>query len=144
MSSLISFRRNPYGVPSMLNLENIFDSFFTDATVNQIKCNTVPMANCSKTDDGYKISIAAPGLSRNDFNLSVDEQILTVSAKSEKEENQYREEFNYNNFKRAWALPKNTNVESITANYNAGILDISIPSNKKNNKSINIKINWLL
>ena len=89
---------------------------------------TVPRANVSKDKEGYQISIAAPGLSRSDFGIEVSDSILTVSSKnSYKNENSLRQEYSYHDFSRSWSLPEDTNIEGITADYNAGILNLNIP-----------------
>ena len=106
--------------------------------------NTIPLANVSENDSGYEINLAVPGLSRNDLTINVDNDILTVSSENEKNEKTEKyipnREFNYDNFNRSWKLPKETVAESISANYNAGILNITIPTQNKKKQSIKINV----
>ena len=102
---------------------------------------TSPRANITENDQGYNLSLAAPGLSREDFNINVENGVMTVSATSENNEksNSYSE-FNYQNFKRSWSLPEGIQAESITANYQAGILNITVPTEVNKKKAINITV----
>ena len=106
--------------------------------------NTIPLANVSENDSGYEINLAVPGLSREDLLIDVDNNILTVSSENEKNQNSEKyipnREFNYNNFNRSWKLPKSAEVESITANYNSGVLNISVPVKEKQKRLINISV----
>ena len=140
MSSLIlNNYRNRYS-----SIDNIFDAFFSSnlAPVNysRRRTKTVPMANILEGQTGYKINIAAPGLSKGDFNLTIENEILTVSTQeSDAEDGRGIKEFNFSSFSRSFALPKNTNYESIAANYEAGILQIDIPTKTKK-KPVQIKV----
>tara|TARA_B100001057_G_C22805926_1_gene933430 strand:+ start:1410 stop:1832 length:423 start_codon:yes stop_codon:yes gene_type:complete len=87
-----------------------------------------PRANISRDDTGYQVSLAAPGLSRSDFNIEVSDNVLTVSSENKvKNEKSLREEYSYSKFSRSWALPETADIESITAEYQAGILNVNIP-----------------
>ena len=88
-----------------------------------------PQANVSKDDTGFQISLAAPGLSRGDFNIEVSDSVLTISAESdyEKNENSLKQEYSYHNFSRSWSLPETACVDNITAEYVAGVLSLNIP-----------------
>jgi len=134
----------------------IRDSFFSDfdnafsslvqpaktrrysATSNQIN----PRANISKDKEGYQVSVAAPGLSRGDFSIEVLDNVLTISSENNlKNENSVRQEYSYNKFSRSWSLPEATNIENITAEYQAGILNVNIPVDDVNiNKTRKIEV----
>ena len=112
------------------------------------KNTNLPAINVKETDKGFEVELAAPGFNKKDFNISVDNGLLTVSAErreeSENQEDNYtRREFGYESFSRAFNLPVNTNEEDISAKYEEGILRLSIA--KKNlpesnlRKSIDIK-----
>ena len=71
-----------------------------------------------------------PGFSRNDFAIDVKNNVLTVKGQlSESPHSKYiQQEFSqYTSFERSWTLPKDVNVDSIDASYEAGILQISVP-----------------
>ncbi len=123
-----------------------FDSIFNALTRSRTSSSTLslsPKANISKTEGAYQISLAAPGLSRGDFNVEVNEDVITISTDTEmSQENSLRREFSYNNFSRSWTLPENVNVESISAEYDAGILNLNIPFNEVNiNQTKKIEVN---
>ncbi len=90
----------------------------------------VPAMNVKETDDRFEIEIAAPGFTKKDFNLSIENGVLRIEAENkeemEKKEDDYtRREFNYNSFYRSFTLPENVNVEEmIDATYKRGILKL--------------------
>ena len=144
MSNILPVYRRNY-LPLSSEFDEIFNSFFnsfsdTGRYRNQ-RLVTSPRANITENDQGYNLSLAAPGLSREDFNINVENGVMTVSATSENNEksNSYSE-FNYQNFKRSWSLPEGIQAESITANYQAGILNITVPTEVNKKKAINITV----
>jgi HSP20 family protein len=92
---------------------------------------TVPRANILKGENGYSIELAVPGFSRNDFNIAVNNNILTVSSEveitNEYKQNLSAQEYSYNTFSRSWTLPSNVYMKGIDARYEAGILNIEVP-----------------
>jgi HSP20 family protein len=125
-------------VQPITGIDSALDGFFNDfdrtllSTSSRLNrfgmIESVPRANVSKTDRGYNIRLAAPGLARNDFDISIDNNVLTVRTKLETEvgADGYKE-FDYTSFERSWSLPKNAMVDRIEANYEAGILSLEIP-----------------
>ncbi len=92
----------------------------------------VPAVNITEQKDEYIVSLAAPGLKKEDFNISMDGNMLTIS--SEKEENKEekdkkfnRKEYSYSSFSRSFTLPEEINKEKIEAKYEDGVLKISLP-----------------
>lgn len=109
---------------------NLFDNFMT---LNHTRDNymTVPRANVIKNENGYSIELAAPGFSRDEFELSIDNNTLTVSVNTEDtpeyEKSVTMREYKFQSFTRSWTLPENSNVEGVTARYDAGILYVDVP-----------------
>jgi HSP20 family protein len=108
----------------------------------------MPAVNVRETDKSFEIDLAAPGFTKKDFNLSIENGYLIVSAekneeKEQKEDNYTRREFGYQSFSRSFNLPTNTNEEDINARYEDGILKLSIAKkalpDAKQKKSISIK-----
>lgn len=125
-----------------------FDSFFNTLTkpskYTVITGKITPRANVSKDEAGYQISLAAPGLSRKDFNIEIADDVLTVSTENNTDSNEYslRKEYSYHKFSRSWSLPENANIESVTAEYTAGILNLNIPIDEVIiNKTKKIEVN---
>lgn len=89
-----------------------------------------PAVNIVSNKDGLRIEIAAPGVAKEDFQVKVEKNVLTVSAQKETtpDENTkiHRLEFAFNRFERSFRLPENIDVESIKASYNNGILELAL------------------
>lgn len=105
--------------------------------------NTVPALNVSDDRGKYKITVAAPGLEKSDFNIEIDNNVLTISAASEKEHEEEkkkyrRKEYSYSSFSRSFTLPSDVNADAIDAAYEKGILTLNMPKLEKE-KSITEK-----
>jgi HSP20 family protein len=92
----------------------------------------LPAVNITESDKAFGLELAAPGLEKGDFNLSVDNQQLTISCekeeKSESKEEQFtRKEFSYQSFSRSFMLPDSVDAEKIKASYRDGVLKVAIP-----------------
>ncbi len=124
---------NPWN-NSMLNSFFSADDFFNDDFFEED--SLMPAMNVKETKNKLNIELAAPGFSKKDFEVTLDEDILHISAeKSKKEEEEDKEtgysrkEFSYNSFKRSLKLPVAINQdEKVRATYDNGILKIA--SNK--------------
>ena len=92
----------------------------------------LPAANIAESDKAFNIELAAPGLEKGDFDLSIDNQLLNISCekeeKSESKDEQYtRKEFSYRSFNRSFRLPEVVDAEKIKASYKDGVLKIELP-----------------
>jgi len=108
----------------------------------------VPAVNIVEHKDEYQVSLAVPGMKKDDFKIDVDGNMLTIS--SEKEENKEekdkkftRKEYNYSSFSRSFTLPEEINREKIEAKYEDGVLKISLPRKEeaKKNSAKHIAVN---
>ncbi len=101
------------------------------------KNNRQPQVNIKETDDNYHIDVAAPGYEKADFNIEIDNNLLTISVEKEMEQKDANtmyshNEYHYGSFKRAFTLPKGKiNESNIVAKYNNGILNIEIPKTEE-------------
>ena len=108
---------------------------------------SLPSVNIEETEKDFKIQLAAPGLKKEDINIELANNVLTISSEKheEKEEsgNYYRKEFNYQSFSRSFTLPENANESKIEASYKDGILHVDVAkkqiSSPKSVKNISIK-----
>lgn len=98
----------------------------------------VPAVNILETEDDFKVEMAVPGMKKEDFNIDLDKNVLTISAedKVEKEETESngrytRKEFSYSAFRRSFTLPEIVNDDKITAQYKDGVLGITIPKKEE-------------
>ena len=125
-------KRNNSLFPSVWN--GIIDSELLDPGFFGISNKNVPI-NILNQDTHFDIEIAAPGLKKEDFELSLDDYTLTVETKfaeedgAEKQDSSkkyLRREFNRPAFKRSFTLPKTVDLEKISAKYDQGILFVTI------------------
>lgn len=130
--SLIKFRTNPTQATS-------FDSFFNDFFEGEFfpksmnyKNGSLPAANIRETETGFHVELAAPGMKKKDFNIELNDDLLTIRTekKEEKEEKDgkyTKREFNYSSFVRSFRLPEEVDIENIEASYSDGVLALDIP-----------------
>jgi HSP20 family protein len=141
-------KRNEWPLPGSGSwLSDFFDTekFFDS---DWLKNRTLPAVNVKETDKNYEIEVAAPGRTKNDFNISAENGVLTISSEKseemESQENDYtRKEFSYSSFSRSFTLPDNANEDEIKANYANGILKLEVAkkvlSQPKVKKAIEVK-----
>ena len=118
------------------------DSFFTtlfDTSKNTRSLYQNGCTNIYSDDKQYSLKILAPGYSRTDFDISLDQNTVTVTAgnisfEQEKELQRYSE-FTLSGFSRSFSLPKNLNRDNVVAQYDNGILSITIPYQKEQRSS---------
>jgi HSP20 family protein len=123
-------------VPSLW--EDLFESdFFKKPTVAQAGLS-VPAVNIKETPEEYIIEMAAAGMKKNDFNINLDRNIITISSEKSvenveenKDENYTRKEFSYESFERSFVLPEAANREDIKAKYKDGVLEVIIPKKEE-------------
>lgn len=124
-------------LPSVL--ENMLKTDWAGGTTYQNKLGiNIPLVNILETEDCFRVDVAAPGMTREEFNIELDNDILTISSNDKKEEENNgkqesytRKEFSYTNFKRAFSLPETVNYENISASYENGILVINLPKKEE-------------
>ena len=98
---------------------------------------TLPSVNIKESQEEFQVEVAAPGFSRDEFKIEVNNNVLTVSSEKKVEnetkenENFTRREFSYQSFCRSFTLPSIVNNEAIAAKYDNGILTISIPKREE-------------
>jgi HSP20 family protein len=129
--SLIKFKNQP-------SHWGAFDHFFNDFFEGEFnpgkitRTASVPAANIIEKENGYHVELAAPGMTKNDFKIELNEDLLTIRTeksenKEEKNERFTKREFNYTSFVRSFRIPENVDVEKINARYENGILQLEIP-----------------
>jgi HSP20 family protein len=98
--------------------------------------STIPAVNIKESETDFKLELFAPGLNKEDFNIEIDQKTLSISSEkqTEFEENkeQYsRKEFSFTSFKRTFNLPETVNFDAIEANYENGILNLTLPKKEE-------------
>ncbi|MFN3529749.1 MAG: Hsp20/alpha crystallin family protein [Bacteroidia bacterium] len=99
---------------------------------------SMPAVNIRETDNSYEIALAAPGRKREDFKVEVHEQTLSISSerKQQHEEKDQqgkytRREFGFERFERSFSLPEQIDESKISASYQDGVLQISLPKREE-------------
>ncbi|MGA0557453.1 Hsp20/alpha crystallin family protein [Larkinella sp. VNQ87] len=133
MRTLVQYNQLPSFFDQFVNRE--FNRHFNAPVFGKEGYTTVP-ANISEDETAYHLELAAPGLKKEDFEIKLNNNQLTISAKQEqkseeKTEKYTRKEFSYSSFERSFRLPKNVNTEQIQAAYTDGILKIDLPKVEK-------------
>ncbi len=112
-------------------MDELFRDFLGGTQYVQHK-GTAPV-NIKETESAFLLELAAPGLKKEDFNIEIDKDVLTISSETkkeniEKEEGKFtRREFVHTSFRRAFTLPENVKAEDINAAYEHGVLRVSLP-----------------
>jgi HSP20 family protein len=102
-----------------------------------------PAVNIVDNESDFTLEVAAPGLQKEDFNIEVKNDKLTIWTEVRKQENakKYaRKEFGFGNFKRTFTLSDKVDTDNISARYTDGILYVVLPkiAQPKTGKNINI------
>jgi HSP20 family protein len=117
---------------------------------NQDVTETIPSINITEEKNNYVVEMAAPGLKKEDFNINVEKDLITISCEKESETtsedgkdrngNYTRREYNYSSFSRSFTLPDNADGQKIKAKYTDGILRLEIAKNEESQKPKTQKI----
>lgn len=110
---------------------------------------TVPAVNISEDKDSYNLSMASPGMKKDDFRIDLEGDVLTISAEVEDEKKQEdgkfrRHEYNYSSFSRSFNLPDSVEKSKIEATYTDGVLKLKMQKReeaRKNGESRKISVN---
>ena len=115
-------------------LGGLINDFFNSSLPQLNNSNFVassPSINIIENKNQFLVEVAAPGLSKEDFNIKVDKDHLIISAQNKSaKENQSdgytRKGFNYTSFERNFHLPETVDSDQINASYTDGILGITL------------------
>ncbi|NML59469.1 Hsp20/alpha crystallin family protein [Chryseobacterium cheonjiense] len=128
------------------NPRTLFDDFFSRELFNWGNNNfsstltTLPSVNIRENNENFEVEVAAPGMEKQDFQITLEGNMLTISSsrknqKEEKDENYIRREFSYQSFRRSIELAENVvDEEHIEARYENGVLKLTIPKSEKAKK----------
>jgi len=135
--SLVKFKRRPFGNLVTQDFFDMDDFFENRWMKNMLPENfwhgkaVEPALNIKETNDSFEVELAAPGFAKKDFEVTIEDRCLNISAEKEqtdeqKEENFTRREFSYSSFQRSLQLPDSVKEEDIKAKYNDGILSFKL------------------
>ena len=125
-------RRNHVNFDKFVNnVLSDLDKSFTGALAGSIE-KKHPSVNIIETNDDFKIELAAPGLTKKDFKIDLENEVLTISTEKKSEEkedtktNYTRREFDFTKFKRSFTLSEVIDNQSISAKYANGVLIVTL------------------
>ncbi|MEJ7739165.1 MAG: Hsp20/alpha crystallin family protein [Chitinophagaceae bacterium] len=134
-------KRNGDLFPSM---SSFFNDVFDKDVYNWNNLNfsdtgtTVPAVNIKETTENFEVEMASPGMTKDDFNIELDGNLLTITSEKksehqEKDNEKYsRKEFSYQSFQRTFQLPKEVvDADNINAKYENGVLRLLIPKREE-------------
>ena len=116
-----------------------FSQWFDDGGIVRRVAN-LPAVNIKEDGNHYTVSVAAPGLKKEDFHIDVENNMLTISSEKEEEQeekhNRYsRREYSYTSFTRSFGLPDDVKQDDIDARYENGELRITLPRKEEAKKA---------
>ena len=130
---------NNESLKSFLSTDDFFNNDFFEED------SLMPAMNIKEHDQDFEIEFAAPGFSKKDFEVTINDNILNVCGekkqeKESKNDDYTRKEFSYNSFKRSLNLPKSANIDQdIRATYKNGILKLNLQK-KEGKKEVPKKV----
>ena len=143
MSNLIPTTKNGtekhsrLGFSALPSLSSWMDDIINTSFGNEFLSNfntgmTLPAVNVLDNAEDYRVEVAVPGMKKSDFDISLENNLLSVSAETKTEHNEEgknftRREFGYSSFKRTFSLPETIETDKITATYEDGILRVILP-----------------
>ncbi len=116
-------------LPEMFN--DMFDNnWLTNARI------TAPAVNVIENEKNYEIEVAAPGMQKEDFHITTQDDQLVISLEKKTEDHKkashyLRREFNYSSYKQAFVLPEDVKCDEIAAKMDNGILTITLPKKEE-------------
>lgn len=134
--TLVKFHPEKKNSSLLPGFNDIFDSVLGDTFFSDRRISSVPAANISESNAAYHIELAAPGLQKEDFRVSVERDMLNISSEQKSENNMEgktynRREFGYSSFTRLFTLPESADIENIQASYTDGVLSLNIPKKEE-------------
>ena len=115
---------------------DFFNDFLNSDTSNKEVFNYVPAVNIAERPNDFTIEVAAPGIGKEDFKVSVETGVLTIAGEKKEEKKEEgtkftRKEFSYTTFKRSFSLPEHVNADNIAASHKDGVLTLVLPKREE-------------
>ena len=125
-----------FNQPTLKTLDSFLDNLLSDLPVANTNGMNAPAVNICETNDNYELEFNAPGRKKEDFKITVDKNILTVSFEKKEEQAEekrqfIKREFSTQSFKRSFTLDEKINADAINAKYENGILYLTLPKKEE-------------
>ena len=134
-------RRNRSAFEPFPTLSNLLQEMLGEDSTTSFSSNfneglTMPKVNIRENDESFQVDMAVPGFKKENFDLRVENEVLSISAEinneeEESKENFSRREFGYASFKRTFILPETIEGDKIKAPYKDGILHVALPKKEE-------------
>lgn len=119
-------------------MPEVFNDFFDTDFMTRTKA-TAPAINVKETERDYTVEVAAPGMTKDDFNVNIDKdgnlhihmEAHTEKKEEDKKSHYLRREFAYSKFEQTLLLPDDVEKEAIAARVNDGVLTVTLPKMSK-------------
>ena len=147
--NLVRLNNQRYNANQVL-VDELFNNFFrNDYHEDHVKnCATKPATNVFETEKEFKIEVLLPGFNKEDLQLNIHKNLLTIKVEKEKEEKS--EEFKYAhrefgavNFEKQYRLPKSVDSEKISAKFENGVLKVDLPKKEEELEKAPVEIKVL-
>lgn len=119
-------------------LDDLFSrEFLSDFIEKPIAKRFAPSVNIVENADSFSIDVAAPGLSKDDFKIDLNNRVLTISSEKSEQKSEEKQgkihlmEFSYGSFSRSFALPTSVNADKVGASYKDGVLTVLLPKREE-------------
>ncbi len=127
--------------PETSNFPDLFDAFFQPSFENRVNGLSHPPTNVLENKDGFILEMNAPGRNKEDFNILIEKNLLTISFEEKKEsksedQKSIRKEFSLKSFKRSFSLNEQIDSQLIEAKYENGILKLWLPKKEEKKESV--------
>ena len=113
-------------------MNRYFDDFFGEHRRGLAEGAWLPAVDVSETDNEFVVRAELPGMSHEDIDINVQDNILTLKGEKKQEkreegENFHRLERSYGSFSRSFTLPTGVKPEDIKASFKDGVLEVAMP-----------------
>lgn len=109
---------------------SIWDEMFRDQPKTNVR--RFPAVNVIENEESFILQVVAPGLKRELIDVNIDQARLTISSESERSEEGYlKKEYSFAKFSRSFTLPESVDQEQISAKYEDGVLEMTLPKREE-------------
>jgi len=144
---LVRYHEPTKNSPALFNnwMDDLFSEFFDNSFKGISKHPGYPLVDIDENDTEYLFTVELPGVPKENVNIEIDNRLLTISGeknvkKEESKSNCFRKETFSGTFTRSFTLPDHVETDQAKANYQDGVLELTIPkSTEKAKKKIEIK-----
>lgn len=141
--SIIRYNPNDF---APVSFSSLVDKFFNDSMQRSGQSTFSPKVDVVETEKAFELYVEVPGMNKEDFNLEINDNYLTISGErkfssEQKEKDFHSIETRYGSFSRSFTLPDSVSSDKISAKYNNGILELTIPKDEKKLLKSKIKVN---